>query len=287
MLFSEVAEHLSFTLAASKLEVSRGHLSSQIRRLEKEMGLALFIRSTRSVRLTPEGERVLTWVNKIRQDLLDLERNAEHDVQAVEGLIKITAPKLFTQRYLLDICKQFKAIHNNITFSIDCSYTNFDLNRSKYDLAFRATNEPPENMIAKQLFSYKHVCCASPEYFKKFSQPLITSDLVHHRCLRGQETQEWTFVNDVVPVNAWLEVNDTHLLKSLAIEGEGIIKVPEYLVEDELKSGELAALFIDEMPLAFAIYMIHPQLFHQSNRLSTFIEFTRRYFKAQRDNSSD
>lgn len=278
MLFSEVAQHLSFTIAAQNLAVSRGHLSSQVRKLEKEMGLALFIRTTRSVKLTTEGERVLSWVNKIKQDLLSLERNTEHDLNAIEGLIKITAPRLFTERYLLEICKNFKAIHPNISFSIDCSYTNVDLNRSKHDLAFRATNQPPENMIAKKLFSYKHVCCGSADYFKKFGTPATVSCLVNHQCLRGQETQEWAFINNVVPVNGWIEVNDSLLLKQLAIKGEGIIKTPDYLVESELSTGKLESVLVDQMPSAFAIYMINPQLIHQSKRLSTFITFTNCYF---------
>ena len=108
MLFSEVAEHLSFTLAAEILNISRGHLSVQIRRLEQDMEMKLLIRSTRSVRLTPEGERVLIGMNKIRHDLLALERSAENEGKKIAGRIKITAPALFAERFLFDIFSKFK-----------------------------------------------------------------------------------------------------------------------------------------------------------------------------------
>jgi len=278
MLFSEVAEHLSFTVAAEKLNISRGHLSSQVRRLEKEMEMVLLIRSTRSVRLTPEGERVLTGMNKIRHDLLELERNAEHEVNKIEGRIKVTAPAGFAERYLFDVFSKFKRLHPAIEFSINCSYTRFDLNRSDFDLAFRATNEPPQNMVAKHLISYQHCCCASPEYFSTNGTPNTPNELINHECLKGDEQKAWAFKQGDIPTHGWLEVNDNNMLKGLALASKGIIRLPKYLVDKEINSGKLQVIFEEDMPEGSMIYMIHPQLIHQSKRLSTFLEFTRQYF---------
>jgi len=278
MLFSEVAEHLSFTVAAEKLNISRGHLSSQVRRLEKEMEMVLLIRSTRSVRLTPEGERVLTGMNKIRHDLLELERNAEHEVNKIEGRIKVTARAGFAERYLFDIFSKFKRLHPAIEFSINCSYTRFDLNRSDFDLAFRATNEPPQNMVAKHLISYQHCCCASPQYFSTNGTPKTPNELINHECLKGGEQKAWAFKQGDIPTHGWLEVNDNNMLKGLALASKGIIRLPKYLVDKEINSGKLQVIFEEDMPEGSMIYMIHPQLIHQSKRLSTFLEFTRQYF---------
>ena len=278
MLFSEVAEHLSFTVAAEKLNISRGHLSSQVRRLEKEMEMVLLIRSTRSVRLTPEGERVLTGMNKIRHDLLELERNAEHEVNKIEGRIKVTAPAGFAERYLFVVFSKFKRLHPAIEFSINCSYTRFDLNRSDFDLAFRATNEPPQNMVAKHLISYQHCCCASPEYFSTNGTPNTPNELINHECLKGGEQKAWAFKQGDIPTHGWLEVNDNNMLKGLALASKGIIRLPKYLVDKEINSGKLQVIFEEDMPEGSMIYMIHPQLIHQSKRLSTFLEFTRQYF---------
>lgn len=278
MLFSEVAQHLSFTQAAQQLDISRGHLSSQVRQLEKEMGLALLIRSTRSVRLTTAGARVLDSMHKIRHDILNLERNVEREGLIIEGLIKVTAPALFSECYLLDIFTKFTQIHPAVSFSIESSYKSHDLNTSNFDLAFRATNLPPENMLAKKLFAYQHRCCASPAYFERYGIPTTTHELINHQCLKGKDQPQWLFNSGSVEVSGRLEINDNHLLKGLALKGAGIVRVPEYLVETELKNGELTAIFADDMPQSLSIYMIHPQLIHQSARLTAFIEFTRQYF---------
>lgn len=278
MLFSEVAEHLSFTVAAERLGISRGHLSAQIRRLEKDMGMVLLIRSTRSVKLTAEGKKVLSGMNRIRHDLLALERSAESQAKDIEGQIKITAPAVFSQRFLFEIFDLFKLQHPKIQFSLDCSYTRFDLNKSNFDLAFRSTHQPPQNMVAKHILSYQLCCCASPEYIAKNGQPQSPKALETHQCLRGNDQPTWEFNSSTVNVSGWLEVNDNQMLKSLALQGKGIIRVPSYLVDNELSKGKLIQVLHKEMPKESQIYMINPLLIHQPKRLSTFIEFTRKHF---------
>jgi DNA-binding transcriptional LysR family regulator len=278
LLFSEVAQSLSFTLAAEKLGISRGYLSAQIKKLEAEMGVALFIRSTRSVRLTSVGERMMSGMDKIRLAVIELERSAEKEGQGIAGVIKITAPALFTHRYLLDITSKFNQLHPAVSFSIDCSYINHDLNRNDIDLAFRSTVTPPLNMIAKTLIHYKHVICASSEYFIRHGKPKTANELTSHQCIRGQDDNKWSINNDVIPVSGWLKINNTLMLKQLALSGEGIIRVPSYFVDQELEVGTLEPIFENQSMSENQIQMIYPQLLEQSKRLQTFIKFTIEYF---------
>ena len=278
LLFSEVGKSLSFTLAAEKLGISRGHLSAQIKKLEAEMGVPLFIRSTRSVRLTSVGQRMMSGMDKIRLAVIELERCAEKEGKAIVGVIKITAPALFTNRYLLDITAKFNQLHPAVSFSIDCSYTNHDLNRNDIDLAFRSTVTPPLNMIAKTLIHYKHVICASSEYFVRHGKPKTTNELTSHQCIRGQDDNKWSINNDVISVSGWLKINNTLMLKQLALSGEGIIRVPSYFVDQEIETGTLKPIFENPSVSENQIQMIYPQLLEQSNRLKTFIKFTIEYF---------
>ena len=277
MLFSEVAQCLSFTEAAATLGISRGHLSAQIKQLEKDLGTPLLIRSTRSVRLSAEGQKVLSSTETIRSSLLEIERNVEHESQAIEGVLKITAPEQFAERFLLDICQQFKQQHPLISFIIDSSYTRYDLNRSDFDMAFRATNEPPQNMIAKPLFSYRHTCVASAEYLAKYGEPKQPQELLEHQCLSGKDQELWSFKSEEVKTSGWIELNNNHMLKKLAMQGNGIVRVPSYLVDKEIAEGSLMPVLEEFMPVIRSIYIIHPQLIHQSKKLNTFIEFTRNY----------
>jgi DNA-binding transcriptional LysR family regulator len=281
LLFSEVAQSLSFTVAAEKLGISRGHLSAQIKKLESDMGVTLLIRSTRSVRLTGVGERMMSGMDKIRLAIIELERNAEQEGDTIDGMIKLTAPALFTHRFLLDLTTRFNQLHPNVTFSIDCSYTSHDLNRNDFDLAFRSTAKPPLNMVAKALISYHHIICASPEYFVMHGKPQMPSELSSHQCIRGQDDNKWLLHNYEIPVSGWLQINNTLMLKELALAGEGIIRVPSYFVDKELEAELLELIF--EIPAISKnqIQMIYPQLFQQSKRLKAFIKFTTEYFSHQ------
>jgi DNA-binding transcriptional LysR family regulator len=279
ILFSEVAKQLSFTRAAQVLSISRGYLSEQIRKLEQDMDKHLFIRSTRHVSLTEEGAQLLAGMNQIKRSLLALEREVRHDNDALEGVLRITAPNQFAQRYILDLCAEFQACNPLISVSVDCSYTTYDLSHNDFDLAFRATKTPPQNMIAKKLFDYRHTCCASPEYLAKHGTPKRIEDLSEHICLSQSLKSEWQFADKKTNVNCPIAVNDNLILKKHAIADNGIILVPEYVVDMEIDSGVLVPILENALHAEFAIYLIHPQLIHQSARLKAFIAFTKCFFE--------
>ena len=133
-------------------------------------------------------------------------------------------------------------------------------------------------MVAKHLMSYQHCCCASPKYFDSKGVPKTPADLINHECLKGQEQTTWQFQQEAVQTQGWLEVNDNNMLKGLALADKGIIRVPKYLVDKEVKSGKLKTIFEEQMPSGSMIYIIHPQRIHPSKRISTFLNFTQQYF---------
>lgn len=273
MLFIEIAQQLSFTKAAHNLSISRGYLSDQIKKLETELKCPLLVRTTRSVRLTPEGEKILEQGKKIKATMLNLERNIHQEHNALSGAIRITAPKMFTERFLLNICHDFKLSYPEIYFIIDSSYTNCDLNQDDFDLAFRATLHPPQNMVAKELFSYRHCLCASPEYLAEYGVPQSIDDLSSHYCLSALEPQHWPLKSADVAIKGWLTINDHYLLKQQALAGKGIIRVANYYVDRELKQGALQKVLENEYIHGQSIYVLYPQLIYPSAKLKTFISF--------------
>ncbi|MGI2174375.1 LysR family transcriptional regulator [Shewanella ulleungensis] len=286
-LFSEVAKQLSFTGAAAELGISRGYLSEQIRQLEQDLGRALLIRTTRSVKLTVQGEMILASMGQVKADLLDLDRKIRHDNEDIAGRIRITAPSQFTQRYLLDICHEFSAQHPQVNFSIDCSYTLYDLAKNDFDLAIRATQNPPQNMVAKKLFEYQQVCCAAPEYLEEAGTPINIDDLQQHKCLTSAEQTHWTFGSKTIAINSFMSVNDNHMLKTQALLARGIMLGPQYLVDKELQQGRLRVILPDETMSQSATYIVHPQMINQSARLSSFIQFTLAWFKLQKSSEPE
>ncbi|MGB8713268.1 MAG: LysR family transcriptional regulator [Onishia taeanensis] len=274
MLFSEVAARLSFTQAAEALGISRGYLSEQIKRLEDELGTALLIRSTRHVRLTEDGTRVQEEMRGMRRSLLGLERSLAQDHDSLTGQIRITAPALFTERVLLDIVDAFQRCHPGVSIAIDCSYTRHDLTLADFDLAFRATRKPPDNLVARPLLHYRHLCCAAPDYLAAHGRPATPAALKDHECLPFAGDSEWPFVSGRVAIEGRLAINDHRLLKRECRRGRGIIRVADYLVGRELARGELEEVLADERPAPQTIQLMYPRLNHQPERLKAFIAFT-------------
>lgn len=281
-LFSEVANQLSFSKAAESLGISRSYLSSQIHQLEQELETSLLIRSTRSVRLTYAGEKILEKMQGVNSSILQLEKELEHTKTEVSGLLRITAPTIFSHRYLIDICRDFQAQHPNIEFDLDIGYNREDLTKSNFDLAIRATNTPPDNMIAKKLMPYRHVCCASREYLDHHGLPTHPDHLTQHNCLSDPHLTQWSFTKDnqrlEVETTGNMLISDNLLLLESAKKGQGIIKMPCYLVQPALDSGELIEVLGDYFIAQSSIYMIYPPQLRRSTKLSAFTDFMQQSF---------
>ena len=279
-LFSEVADQLSFTQAANTLGISKGYLSAQIKQLEQELATPLLVRSTRAVRLTKAGEDIVHELSLVRKSLVNIERGVRSGQTEMIGQLNITAPKQFAQSVLADICYHFCQQYPKINIAIDSSYTPHDLTASDFDIAFRATTNPPQNMIAKKLIDYHYICCASPEYISQHDDILPTDELSKlqgHQCLTKLGQAHWQFKQDQVAINGWLSVNDHLLLKHEALKGRGIIQVPDYVVADELAAGSLVEVFSSQRAKGQTIYILQPQLINPPIKVSTFIQFVHNF----------
>ncbi|MCG9575011.1 LysR family transcriptional regulator [Vibrio tubiashii] len=284
-LFSEVAKQLSFSKAAENLGISRSYLSSQINQLEQELDTSLLIRSTRNVRLTAAGEKILAKMQFINTSIVELEKELDHTKSDVSGLLRITAPTIFSHRFLIDICHQFQQQYPEIEFDLDVGYNREDLTKSHFDLAIRATNNPPDNMVAKKLIPYQHICCASPEYLEKHGVPSHPDELVHHNCLSDPNLRRWQFIDNTksieVETDGNMLLNDNLLLLTAAQQGIGIIKMPSYLVQPSLDSGQLVQLLPNYFIARSNIYLIYPPQLRSSNKLAAFIDFTQKWFEGK------
>lgn len=282
-LFSEVAKQLSFSKAADNLGISRSYLSSQINQLEQELEASLLIRSTRNVRLTAAGEKILAKMQFINASILELEKELDHTKSDVSGLLRITAPTIFSHRFLIDICHQFQRQYPEIEFDLDVGYNREDLTKSHFDLAIRATNNPPDNMVAKKLIPYQHICCASPEYLEKHGVPTHPDELVNHNCLSDPNLRRWQFVDGTktieVETDGNMLLNDNLLLLTAAQQSIGIIKMPSYLVQPSLDSGQLVQLLPNYFIARSNIYLIYPPQLRSSNKLAAFIDFAQKWFE--------
>jgi len=271
MLFSHVAKALNFSRAAEHLGISRGHLSEQIKFLERELGTSLLNRSTRQVSLTKAGKQVLDSMGSIESTLMAIERDIAHEKNELEGELRITAPLLFAHRYLNDICDSFHQLHPEVTFTLNTSYESHDLNKPDFDVAFRATNNPPLDMVARSLINYRHVIVASPSYVETYGAPQSIAALAEHQCLAGEGQNRWRFKHGDVGVKGWIALNDNFSIVQQVINGRGIARLPDYFVDKHINDKRLFALLTDHQANAHQIFVIHPPKIQQSARLKMFL----------------
>ena len=275
ILFAEVAKHLSFAKAAEQLGISKGYLSEQVKRLEQEYATPLLVRTTRSVRLTLEGQKVLECGDEIKRAMAILEQS----LHRLDGNIRITAPSIFTEQFLLPLCKAFRETHPDVKFDLNTSYNTYDLNQANFDMAFRATLSPPENMIAKPLLHYRHSVVASPKYIKDQGPPKSPFDLNRYECLTGQDVDSWFFKQGKVAVSGTMVSNDNHLLKRLAVENQGIVRLPDYYVQTDINEGRLVSLLQSDSCPGYDIYLLYPTTTRETARLRKFINFVVQHFE--------
>lgn len=287
LLFSKVAEQLSFSKAAEELDISRSYLSQQINQLETELKTQLLIRSTRKVRLTTEGQKVLRQMVDINRTLLDIERDLQHSDESVSGLLRITAPAFFGSAYLMQICHSFRQQYPQVEFEIDVGSQLEDLAKRNYDLAIRVTELPPDNMIAKQLTCYEHWICGSPEYLAKAGKPQQPEDLLHHQCLSHPTWRHWVLhrmvkgVDEVAEINTQggFAINDYGVLVEACLAGLGLVRAPQHLLQEHVASGQLERVFVNYQIEARHVWLVYPQRIEQSKRMRLFIAHLLAHFK--------
>ncbi|MDK2595275.1 LysR family transcriptional regulator [Pseudoalteromonas obscura] len=278
LLFVKLAEELSYTKAAHALGISKGQLSEKIKRFEQVLNTPLLVRTTRNVKLTQYGVQVYEQGKLIRAQLFELERSINND--EISGVIRITAPRMFAQVYLSEICCEFKKRYNDIEFEIDASYRTHNLNVKDYDVAFRATVSPPQDMVAIKLFDYQHIIAASPNYLSETDTLSTPLDLANHTCIVVNQQKQWPFKEQSIPVTGWLSTNDNNLVKQYALQNVGLIRIADYFVKQELKTGRLISVldeFIEKH--SNGMYLFYPQTSQPAHKLRTFIQFVRAYFE--------
>ncbi len=277
VLFSAVADTLNFGEAAERLDISRGYLSEQIKALEEALGVKLLQRSTRQVNLTAEGQQVYADTQKLTKCVQDIEQNLIREQTQLEGKIALTAPNLFAHFVLGECCFQFSQENPGVSLHIDTSYHRHDLNKGHFDIAFRSTNNPPQDMVAKPLFQYEHVIVASPHYMNANGMIKHVNDIALHKCLTGPDQDSWTINKKRVAVSGWLKVNDNLSLIAHVKKGRGLARLPSYAVSQSIEQGELVVAYQEPTPTQHTMYIIHPQRLHQSARMQAFLKAVKQW----------
>lgn len=288
--FILIAQLGNFTKAAEALEVSRSHVSRQIGALEKQMGVTLLTRTTRTLRLTQAGERFFHQCEAALKQIDQALIAAVDDTQQVQGLIRVNCVGGYLgEEMIAQAIAEFMQQYPQVTVDLDFSSPRIDLIEDQFDVAFRMGELEDAGFIAKRLMNVEMVTLASPCYIKAYGAPLHPRELSQHRTLTGSVTK-WSFVNtdaegkhyDVHIKGKFTCKNGRALIKA-ALVGNGLIRVPKIYCEDEISKGELIEVMPDWNIASIPFSTIFHKDRYQPKRIRVFVNFVTSWFQTNVD----
>jgi DNA-binding transcriptional LysR family regulator len=263
--FVAVVEAGSFVAAAGVLGLSKAAVSRQVAELEHRLGARLLHRTTRRLSLTDDGQLFYGRAKELLAAIDEAESEIASRSGEPSGLLRINAPLTFGVLHLAPLWGRFADAHPKVALEIDLSDRIVDLVEEGYDLAVRITNLPSSQLVSRQLASSRMVLCASPEYIARHGAPAHPDDLTAHRVISysyWSTRDEWSFSGPDgevrVRTQPRIHANNGDTCRAAALDHQGIILQPDFLVGDDLRQGTLVELLPDYASLTIGIHAVYP-----------------------------
>lgn len=293
-----LAEQGSYTAAAARLGVSKAAMSQRIAELERIAGVTLVQRTTRSVRLTEAGQRLVDQTRAAFEQISQSFAQVRDLAEAPQGLLRVTAPVALARQQIVPLLPDFLRQYPQVRIELNLSDRLSSLATEGFDLAIRHTAHPPDTHVAVALCATRSVLVASKAYLRRAGTPQQPADLAAHNCLhypRPQERPAWTFEPQgktptgkarervTVQVSGSLAANNSEALRDAALAGLGIALLPDFSAQAALQAGKLVEVLPGWVPVgSFAdrIYAIRPYAAHVPRAVSLFVDYLRGALKA-------
>lgn len=244
-VFVRVVEQGSFSMAASLFNMTPSAVSKLISRLEKRLGARLLNRTTRQLRLTPEGCVFYERGIRILADLEDAEQGAAAG-SAPRGHVRINANVPFGHHFLLPLVPAFMARYPDISLDITLADEVIDILEQRTDIAVRAGPLKSSGLVARKLGQTKMVIVGSPEYLAQNGTPQRVEDLARHNRLGANYMRSmagWPLLDNgattLMPMNGSVRISDGEGLRRLALAGAGLARLALFQVREDVAAGRL------------------------------------------------
>lgn len=288
-----LSEQGSYTAAAARLGVSKAAMSQRIAELERVAGVTLVQRTTRSVRLTEAGQRLVEQTRAAFEQISQSFAQVRDLAEAPQGLLRVTAPVALARQQIVPLLPDFLRQYPQVRIELNLSDRLSSLATEGFDLAIRHTAHPPDTHVAVQLCATRSVLVASKAYLRRAGTPQQPADLAAHNCLhypRPQERPAWTFEAQgkaptgktrervTVQVAGSLAANNSEALRDAALAHLGIALLPDFSAQAALQAGKLVEVLPAWAPVgSFAdrIYAIRPYAAHVPRAVSLFVDYLR------------
>jgi DNA-binding transcriptional LysR family regulator len=265
-LFIRIAETGSITETAKQRDLTPAAVSTALKRLEKELNLALFIRSTRQLRITEQGENFLFYCRQ-SLDLLEKGQLVAHKKQdEVSGKLRISVPSDLGRNVVLPWIDEMLAQYPKLSIDLNVGDSLSDFYMDQIDLALRYGKLADSSLVGFHIATANRITCASPMYLQQMGNLSHPKDLRKHSCLlyrrNGKIFNTWEYLDahssHSIKLTSNRISNDTDIVKRWALKGKGIINRSVIDVAQDIQSGELIPLLTNYESPSVDLYLVCP-----------------------------
>ena len=255
-VFVRAAAAGSLAGAGRALDLSQTMVTKHVDAIETRLGTKLLHRSTRKLTLTEAGRTYLEACGRILTEIAEAEEAAAAGQAEPRGLLRMNVPVSFGARCIAPLMGTFHARYPKVGIEFGLNDRVVDLVDEGWDLAVRIGVLPDSSLMARRLAPCRTVVCASPAYLEAQGTPRTLADLSRCNCLgytlsERMGTSHWSFGPDAtikVAVSGTFQANNGDALREAALAGLGVIYQPTFLVAEDLRTGALVGLDLDEPP---------------------------------------
>lgn len=289
--FVRVVETGNFSAVAREARTTQSAISKQVQALERLVGAALLVRSSRSHALTEAGQ---LYYERCRQVLDTLEEahievhRAEHEIS---GVLRVAAPVAFGRLHIVPRLAAFYARHPKVKVHLQLDDGFVDLVAAGIDVAFRVGELKDSRLVARRIGSAHRATLAAPAYLERYGEPQHLDELHRHNCIiyTGLATiNEWSYLDaaghaHVVRVDGNFQSNSSEAIRQAVCEGLGISYSPIWVFGDDLRAGRVKPILARFRPRSLPLNVVFQPARRPSLKVNSFVNYFSEAFSRDPD----
>jgi DNA-binding transcriptional LysR family regulator len=280
VVFSELADAMSFTRAADRLGMTRSAVSKHIARLEKQLGAQLLTRTTRKIALTEAGERVRPLAAQMARGVELSREAAQCHAGGMVGHLRIAASSELGRSYLTALLTRFLAQQPALSAELVLGDAFVDLVADRIDVALRVGRFTDSSLLSRRIVNVDAVVCAAPSYLAEHGLPRTPAQLRAHTWimhLPNSQRHRATFHKGsrsiTVQTAGRLYSNDGGAAVEACVRGFGVLRVPMFEVADHVRAGRLVQLIPGWSSGNFLLHAVYPPTRFVPGKLRAFLDY--------------
>ncbi|MDB5847035.1 MAG: transcriptional regulator [Rhodoferax sp.] len=279
-IFVTVAKLSSFTRAAEQLGLPKARVSTAVQQLEAELGARLLHRTTRSVRLTPDGEQFLDRCKALLADADEVQALFQQGSAGLRGRLRVDLPVHIACHMVLPRLPEFIAAHPQLEIELSTTDRRVDLVHEGFDCLLRVGSLSDSGLVARRLGTLAMVNVASPAYLAAYGVPHTLDDLDAHRQVRyaptlGGAPGVWDYRDGdqcaTHPMASVITVTHTDAYQAACLAGLGLIQVPLLSVRALIAEGRLVEVLPAFVAEPMPVSLMYPNRRNLSKRVQAFM----------------